>query len=209
MSDDEINEHSDYTIQECTHYVTKIISNDVTEEIKGFFTHAQIFKYPLFQFIPINPDNPDIETEENQICYGISSDAFQSFFNHTKKSKIIASVGYVTAFNQDNCSGDLYHYYTPALLTYIRQKQSSNNIKNYITKRLFFPEQSEIIRQEPTKKIEFEVCYYLAIRLASDFIFNFQFDVLGYKIDQLLELRDTINMNIPSIESVNLYFHLR
>jgi len=156
--------------------------------VSNLLLHSQLFGYNLFHFTP-HTFKSDTETTG----YGISEKNFKTYFPYGgTRHDILAVISL-----GDEEAGD-YTIITKEIFDRILISKRPD-INTYITKRILFPQHEQDIRKEPKKKIEFESGYQLCLRLYKHCAFNFQVNILNYRIDHIIEIRDNMCINIPPI----------
>ena len=188
---------TEFNALECSHMVERV---EKTEDIKGvkigtqsgenIFKYLQMFGHCMYYFTPKNEEDPDL----NIVGYGMTESDLVAAFGAIGRTKSVE----VLATTEGSETGSFYRIITQETMTAF-QKTKSTNVKIYIGKRLIFPEDEETIRQDCTKKIEFESTFILCKHLASKFVFNFQVNILNYRVDQFIECRDNLGIDIPPI----------
>jgi hypothetical protein len=73
-----------------------------------------------------------------------------------------------------------------------------NGIESYFIQRTLWPDDKDIPTR-PLKAIEYEAGYQLFLCLADRIIVTHQKSILNKKVDMIFELRDVLDLDIPSI----------
>lgn len=169
------------------HYKACIYSSPTEEtEYNGInpndiLNHSNMIGYPLFRLTELRGDN---------MYYGMAQNDFIKVFGED--------------LIEDSCigliEGDEYaHTYILMSKTTLETIRQIRNIFDiYVFQRIVFPEDKSV-RNNPTKKIEYDVCYQLICGLSDILVFKHQKNILGYRADLLLELKSASFDNIPGI----------
>jgi len=171
---------------ECVSYYASVTANypDVGE-IKASFigAHAKIYGYPIFEI-----------TSAHSSCgekrYGILRNDWKTVFKCEEHRMLPAYV------KGDTCTNDYVLLNQENLLPMKDLKPKF--FETYVAQRILFPDNQEIT-QKPTKKLEFEIGFQLLANLSDLLVFTHQKNILNYQADFLLELKNNLNEDVPSI----------
>ena len=92
---------------------------------------------------------------------------------------------------------DESHFYaclTPSVIKNLKVYKASK-IETYVAQRMICGDDVKT----PTKKLEFEIGYQLMSRLSNIMVFKHQENILNFHADFLIELKNNLNRDIPSI----------
>ena len=157
------------------------LNMECDETIKGLFNHSKMFGYKLFKL-------NDINTKEFY-CYGVTIQDFKKFL----RVKGIPAIA--ICMNDENIEECL-----PLEEDYFEElrQRAAKNITIYSLQRLCFPNNSEF-REKITKKIEFEAGYRMFTKLSDIVVFKQQYEIAGFRLDFLFELKSAYNGNVPTV----------
>jgi hypothetical protein len=162
--------------------------NDVTKYniSTNIIAHSKTFGYPLYML-------KDFDTKENDSIAILRSDwntyiAIKSFVNIK------------TAFLYDNdkmVGEDCYDFcaLSDDILENIQNYENTSNFNTFIFQKFLCPDKNfKVIKQ-----LEFEIGYQLICKLNDLVVFKHQENIMNYHADFLLELKNNLNRDIPSI----------
>jgi hypothetical protein len=193
-----------FTLAECSHIHNIIVDDDITCNIGKFSgdtvrQHSRIFNYDLFYLLDKPGQYSEEEIEEEKEEEPIK----QLGFKESDKYKFVSygpdflnNLKSVVASSGDD-QGEFFYIFTDKAIKSIL-KSTSTKIDVYFTKRLFFPNNNSV-REKCTKKIEYEFFYILNKKISKHCVMNFQVNVLNFKVDGMVELKNPYNSNIPAI----------
>ena len=153
-------------------------------ESKYLEKHAQMSRYGIYSLEDRNTGD---------LVYGILMQDHAQFWGTKKGAKTIA----LTLDNEIVVFADI----DKKMLDYAQAATPSsteNGVRTYFMQRMMFPD-NEDIPTRPKKKLEYEAAYQLWVNLGDTMYFTHQQNILNYHADMILELKSTIDLDIPSI----------
>ena len=183
---------SKYTHDDATHvskninYTPDIIIQGVC--VKNLYKHSQLCRYNIYQLtIRIKEDG------EPDISYGILESDFRKYWRiHSKNS---------TPALSDADSVDVYTILDETTIKKAHNHKPSSEtggIETYFMQRTLWPD-DDVIPTRPVKKIEYETAFQLFLKLSDRMVITHQKSILNIRVDMIFELRDSLDLDIPSI----------
>jgi hypothetical protein len=174
-----------------THIACYISENDNTYNIHpGIKQHAKVFGYPLYAI-------KDFDTKEFYAIGILDNDWKANVSLKMKDAKLSLYIDNDVNGNQmiDSDNNYIFSCLTDKVIESIINDDISNlTFNGYVFKRFL----SNII-PDVTKKIEYNFGFNLIKMLNDIVVFKHQSNIMNYKADFLLELKNNFDKNIPSI----------
>ena len=140
---------------------------------------ASLCKIPIFEITSI--------AASNEKTYGILWNDWKTHFKCEEHNSVFSYV-------KGDTSENIYILLNEENLLPIKPMF----FETYVAQRILFPDNQEIT-QKPTKKFEFEIGFQLLANLSDLLVFTHQKNILNYQADFLLELKNNLNEDVPSI----------
>jgi hypothetical protein len=168
-------------------YISDITKYNISENI---IAHSKTFGYPLYML-------KDFDTKDNYSIGMLRTD-WNTYISIKSFNDI------KTAFLYENDKlilGDSYDFccLTDTIIEKIKEYEN-NNFSTFIFQKFLSPDKKFNV----TKKFEFEIGYYLISELNNLVVFKHQENIMNYHADFLLELKNNLNRDIPTIVVVEI-----
>lgn len=126
----------------------------------------------------------------NNISYGIILQDWRTYFRILQESTRMANM-------RDSNEAYPFVELSDDTLSYLKQHKSEY-IETYMAQRTIFPDDDRFFK-ETRKNIEYEFVFQLATRISDLLVFSHQKNILNFHTDVLLEIKNNMNREIPSI----------
>lgn len=169
-----------------THKAEYISNNRKYDIPVGIISHSKTFGYPLYIL-------KDFDTDAIYSIGMLRSD-WHAFIG----IKTFSDIKRAFLCENDQLIGDESYDFcclTDQILEKIKEYKNTGNFNTYIFQNFLYPEKTIKV----TKKLEFEIGYKLICKLNDLIIFKHQQNIMNYYADFLLELKNNLNRDIPSI----------
>ena len=175
----------DFDIKTVSYYASVTANYPDVGQIKASMigVHAKIYGYPIFEIISAH-------SSCGEKRYGILRNDWKTVFKCEEHRMLPAYV------KGDTCTNDYVLLNEENLLP--MKDLKPRFFETYVAQRILFPDNQEIT-QKPTKKFEFEIGFQLLANLSDLLVFTHQKNILNYQADFLLELKNNLNEDVPSI----------
>jgi hypothetical protein len=150
----------------------------------NLYNHSKTFGYPLYML-------KDFDTKEND-SIGILISDWNAFIGVKNKNIVQAFL-----YEDDKIIGDTSYFFCSINDTVINNilNIESSNFETYVLQK--YLDNTKNINV--TKKLEYEIGYKLTTQLNDLVVFKHQENIMNYHADFLLELKNNMNKDIPSI----------
>lgn len=183
---------SDYTKDDATHIARRMTSqSQINSEVDSdlLFSHSQLSRYSIYCLT-----GKEGGADDGDVAYGIMIQDHAKYWRTPKKGpKTIA----ITEDDEIMLFIDI----SKVMLDFAKNTIPStekDGILTYFMQRMLWPD-NEDIRNVPKKKVEFEAGYQLWLFLGNTMTLTHQPNILNYRADMLLELKNALDIDIPSI----------